>query len=111
VCPSKLKAAEKIPSEASEHANSNTMVLFKLHHKDIGKVIGRSGSTISKLSSSYSCKLTIGKWLIPKKDNRDELEEAVDGVLIEGTFANICKITNDLENIISEPSSKRPRQK
>jgi hypothetical protein len=99
------------PSPGASQEPHITKAVVKLQPNEIGRVIGKSGFMISKISDDNDVSMSIGKWLTPKKDDRDQYEEVLDGVMIEGMSDNVRKAMMKVEDIIKscESSSKRPR--
>ena len=75
--------------------------LIQLQQRQIGRVIGIQGSTITKLSKKHSVTLRIGKWSEPKRDNRTEMENKMDGVIITGLINNVTAAADEVRSIIS----------
>lgn len=73
--------------------------MLTLGENDVGRVIGKSGSVISKLSKENDVVLTIGQWYEPKRENRKEYEFKTDAVLVSGSVNNINKATKLISDI------------
>ena len=70
------------------------VVLFrKIQEDDIGKVIGKGGHTIKKLSQDFNVNISIGKWYEKNKSERGsgKYEEVCDAVIVSGTMTNACE--------------------
>ena len=77
---------------------------MEIQQKDIGKVIGKAGYTIAKLTNDYNVRMTIGKWCEPKKDKRDEITEIMDAILIKGNSNQVKAVMSCIESIVGEPA-------
>ena len=106
----KTPVAKKPQAAESTEKGYETQVLMEIQQRDIGKIIGKSGFTIAKLTNDHKVKMTIGKWCEPRKDNRDELTEIMDAVLIKGNSAQVREVMAKIDNIISEPAQKRTKR-
>jgi predicted RNA-binding protein YlqC (UPF0109 family) len=72
--------------------------LIQLQQRQIGRVIGAQGSTITKLSKKYSVQLRVGKWSEPKRDNKHEMENKMDGVIGTGNFGNVKTAAEEIHH-------------
>ena len=83
--------------------------VVKIEKKDIGKIIGKSGSTITRLSKDFGVNLNIGKWSEPKRENKEEFEQKMDGVLIMGNSNDVKEAAHAIRNLldIEEPAEKK----
>lgn len=106
----KIPTARKALSSDLPESGFDTQVLMEIQQKDIGKVIGKSGYTIAKLTNDYNVKMTIGKWCEPRKDKRDEITEIMDAILIKGNSNQVKAVMSCIEGIVGEPALKRPKQ-
>ena len=80
-----------------------------MQQKDIGRIIGKAGIMISKLTKENNVQMTIGKWLEPTKENRDEYDE-IHGVIISGRNDNVKFCQSQVLQLLSssqEPATKR----
>ena len=84
--------------------------VYEVQHSQIGKVIGKSGGMINRISRDFNVTLNIGKWSEPKKDNRDEFDDVMQAVLITGLSNDVKKAIKFIENLLSsEPTPKRSK--
>lgn len=74
--------------------------LVQLKPKQIGRVIGSQGSTISRLRKKHSVIMRIGRWSEPKKDKRNEMDEKTDAVIISGLSCNVKAAATSVRQII-----------
>ena len=79
----------------------------------IGKVIGRGGNVIKKISDSNDVKMTIGKWCEQDRENRSDLNVLFDAVLIVGNSKNVKKAMEMVNDVLAEhrdePVEKKKR--
>ena len=103
-----IKLPTAIKSRASPTDEGyETQVVLEIQQKDIGKVIGKSGFTIAKLTNDHKVQMSIGKWCEPKKERRDELAEIMDAVLIKGNSQKVQEAIKSIQTIVNEPATKR----
>jgi predicted nucleic acid-binding Zn-ribbon protein len=76
--------------------------LIQLQQKQIGRVIGAQGSNIIRLSKKHNVTLRIGKWSEPRRDNKNEMEGKMDGVIVSGLATNVKAAANEIRLITSK---------
>ena len=73
-----------------------------------GRVIGKGGNVIKRITEENSVTMSLGKWSDSNTKGKDE--PAFDGVMISGLSGNVhkamCKV-NEIVNKDSEPSEKK----
>jgi hypothetical protein len=79
--------------------------MIPLAELDVGKVIGRSGSVISKLSKENSVTMTIGRWSEPKRSNKRDFEVITDAVLVKGNVTNVKNVQEMVADLIQKPTT------
>jgi predicted RNA-binding protein YlqC (UPF0109 family) len=104
--PSQLKSEAVSPKETIH----DTKVFMGIDKKDIGRVIGKAGSTISRLTTEHEVTITVGKWLEPLKEDRDSYVEKCQALLIAGRSDRVYKCHEALKTMLAaDPPVKRKK--
>ena len=82
--------------------------VIPLKSEMFGRVIGKGGNVIKRITEENSVTMSLGKWSDSNTKGKDE--PAFDGVMISGLSGNVhkamCKV-NEIVNKDSEPSEKK----
>jgi predicted PilT family ATPase len=107
-----LNRRSTLPSQSyiTEEEMFETEVFMEIEKKDIGRVIGKAGSTISKLKRDHQVAITVGKWMESLKEDRDSSTEKTQALLIPGR-SNIVKTCHRAitEMLAADPQSKKKK--
>ena len=68
-----------------EQVEYKTATFMPIQQKDIGRIIGKAGNNISRLTKEFRVDITIGKWLEPKAGNKETFDEKTHAIIISGT--------------------------
>ena len=81
-----------------------------LRQDKIGRVIGKGGNMIKKITDETNVIMTFGKWTESTGKGREEKDSSQDGALISGLTDNVQKALNLVAEITSrdyEPNEKK----
>ena len=105
-----VPSSPKSVSSVAKEECFNMTQFMEIDKKDIGRVIGKAGSTISKLTSDFKVSMSIGKWLERSKDDRDSFVEITQAVLIGGKNDRVKACHSALcDMLAAEPPVKKKK--
>jgi len=119
----KVKSAETVnaPSAATHIMNNGATyttiaapvdeqfevgVLENIKKEKIGKVIGKGGHVIKKLTSENTVKMSIGKWSEKVPGKVEEYADKFEGVLIQGRHDRVLKTSKAVRDILNADPKK-----
>lgn len=103
----KLKASSSSASAATFHVSAIMPVKSDL----MGKVIGKGGNVIKKISDVNDVRMTVGKWCEKDLEKKTEINVLFDGVLIKGDSMDVKKAMDMVNDILSDFSRDEPYEK
>lgn len=81
---------------------------------NIGKIIGKNGSVVKKITETFDVKVKFGRWAEPSKDNKNEFDEQICGALVIGKYIDASEAIEKIRSIersysdkTEEPSEKK----
>jgi len=74
-------------------------VFVDVNKDDVGKVIGRGGHIVKKLSTDNNVTINIGKWYEKAGRNSDDYREVCSGILVKGDYSNVITTRDAIQKI------------
>jgi hypothetical protein len=103
----KPKGSLAFASSASFQVNA----AMPLKRDTIGKVIGKGGNVIKKISEVNNVKMTVGKWCEQDRENKSDLNVVFDGVLIKGQSNDVKNAIQSVTDILADYAKEEPLEK
>ena len=104
IAPPSLKSKE-LPVEPMK-SDFNVTAVIPIKPELVGRIIGRNGSVIKKITSDYKVKMSFGNWREKSNENRDEDPESFTAVMIKGLAHNVNQATSMVNEIIGSKPNK-----
>jgi polyribonucleotide nucleotidyltransferase len=79
--PTTLKTKTKSPSDLKEYETTSFCPVKQEH---FGMIIGKKGNVIKKITDTFRVRISVGKWLEPSKENREDYDDHITGALVTG---------------------------
>ena len=105
---------KQVPSTctiAPEVESYEMTALIEIQPHHIGKIIGKSGSNISKIRKEHQVAMSIGRWCEPKRENRDDYATVMDAVSVTGLSSDVKKATKRIQDIVEFEGHTDPKRK
>ena len=109
--------SEKVPEPKRQVVLENVRHFVEIPKENVGKVIGRNGRNIKKLSETHGVKITIGNWFECSKEVREEInkfmsdrcENFMDALILTGLSQDVIEAAKSLQSFSIEPPTKKAK--
>ena len=97
----------KEPSSTIEsNVNFTVTAVVPIKSELVGRIIGKGGSMIRKITDGCSVKMSFGNWRERTSEAREEDPEVFTGVMIKGQASNVKRAIDWVEEIVKSGRAK-----
>ena len=99
------------PSTSVSTESYEVTALVEIQSQHIGKIIGKSGSNITRIRREHKVNIAVGRWSEPKRDNRDDYAPVMDAVCVTGLSNDVRNATLRILDLTSVEGPSDPKRK
>ena len=99
--PQDLKCNTAKPAIETKIPQYPVKVFVPVEQREIGRIIGKAGSTIGRLSRDFRVEIAVGRWQEPKAGSREDFELKTHAIIINGQSDDVKGCSDAVTELLS----------
>ena len=99
--PQELKCNTEKPVITEKVPQYPVKAFVPVEQNEIGRIIGKAGSTIGRLSREFKVDIVVGRWQEPKMGSREDFEIKTHAIIISGQSDEVKGCNDAIAEILS----------